>query len=777
MGLVKDFLSFRGRTTTTTTTAENNSDDAVPADASSPNSKMTRRTSSSSSNSLHNNDDSKDTSLSLTSPEKILTYLNVISSGDDGGDSDDDDDEVSSPIHKDGSLSFESGAGSRSTTRFANSRSELDQVVGLTKDSSFDGNAKKSNGESRGDQSGATSLGGFEVQNASSSLSGAPGENVSKLASNISLFAISLLKHPTQKDAKKTNHSFEDILIDNLQHHMQLMSTWDREDDESGKVVIDDSKHQSLSAVTNLPDSSFNKKTPEQQLDSKNMEEFANGWIRKCQYQKAFDFYASLLQSSQTNDHQTSLESSERADIWTKLSILSILLGDIATSQKFGKQALKLNRGGGGDSGEQSQPQSQQAEVAVNLLVLGIGKFALRKFDDALKLWREALQLTCMVYGYEHPVNATLLNNIGCLHYHHDNSQQEEDLATSLKTLTESHDLNREVLGGSSSSVSSFSSSNAILLNFAISKANIATIGARSGEYDWASTVLEEVLSLQDSVIDDEEQGNFFTETTRYTIKRLSRRRRESQSSSATTTTKLKLPQLLGTTSVCATASLATSGRTVEGATTTASLATGSRATFVGGEGTSTANRSDFAAIQSCSSTFHQALEVQVDEVTPSIFGDCDIDGIPMRHRLQGTTQKSVVDATDETVYFNFLMLGPIKHGYTPTQRVRSSVLNWFGKTLQDDDSNGVTKLTVVPFGGTPRKRVRIPVDVDEDAVIDAEFYLKGIIEQATDHLEVRDCKLILFVSLLLTVKAHNSTLLLVLLLLLLLLQLLLLLA
>ena len=41
-----------------------------------------------------------------------------------------------------------------------------------------------------------------------------------------------------------------------------------------------------------------------------------------------------------------------------------------------------------------------------------------------------------------------------------------------------------------------------------------------------------------------------------------------------------------------------------------------------------------------------------------------------------------------------------------------------------------------VAFQDTPCKRTRIPVDVDQGAVMDAELYLQGIHEQAADHLE-----------------------------------------
>jgi tetratricopeptide (TPR) repeat protein len=473
--------------------------------------------------------------------------------------------------------------------------------------------------------SAQTSLGGVEVHT----------QIFCRLASDACLFSISLPKHMTQKDL--TSPAEKDI-VDSLKRHIQLVMT-----------------------STNSPLDSHSP-TPTQVTAAEKMKiqdltlakETSEALIQESDFSHTLELCTGLLQTKKI------LHAAERADILSKISLLSLVQGDTKSSMKHGKNALKINR-----------EESRLAEVAANLVVMGLLNFGKREFYDALRRWREALQLTCLVYGYDHPYNATLLNNLGCLHYH------EGDLGTSLKTFTESHDLNREFLSSSSGNTT------VILLNIASTKSNIAMLAARCGDLDWAVNVLEEVLSVQSSIISD--RDHFITETTKYTIDRLMERREIPNSDGSS---KLKLP-LLCTTSVAS----------------------------------RTHGASDAAAIQSCS-TFQP---VHFKQSTPSIFGDSD--GIPMR-RLGA---KSVVDAIDDTDILDFLMFGPLLREYTPTQRVRATVLNWFGKTLQDDQ-NG--KLTCVPFNGTPRKRISIPVDVDQDAVIDAEFYLKGISEQAIDHLE-----------------------------------------
>ena len=52
-----------------------------------------------------------------------------------------------------------------------------------------------------------------------------------------------------------------------------------------------------------------------------------------------------------------------------------------------------------------------------SLSELGIAQFGLLDFDASLASFREALQLSCKIYGCDHPHAVKLLNCIGCVHF------------------------------------------------------------------------------------------------------------------------------------------------------------------------------------------------------------------------------------------------------------------------------------------------------------------------------------------------------------------------
>jgi hypothetical protein len=294
-----------------------------------------------------------------------------------------------------------------------------------------------------------------------------------------------------------------------------------------------------------------------------------------------------------------------------------------------------------------------------------------------------------MVFGYDHPHVATLLNNLGCLHYH------EGDFGASLKTLSESLDLHRKFLGGSSVG----SSTDSMILDISFTIGNIAAITARNGNLDSAVSLLEEVLSLQESaIVPVSSQDHFLIKTTTDTIDRLSGSLFKSSSFPSSA---FRRPFLGGTISV---ASKKTHG--------TSEAAAASNAQTV--------------------DTF-QPIHVEESRLDhqSTVFGDSD--GIPARN-VGG--KSNPVDAIDSSDNLDVVLLGSLVNEYTPRQRIRSVALCWFGKTLQDDEDR---KLPFVPFAGTPRKRMRIPVDLDHGGVMDAELHLQSIHEQAADHIEVSD--------------------------------------
>ena len=343
------------------------------------------------------------------------------------------------------------------------------------------------------------------------------------------------------------------------------------------------------------------------------------------------------------------------ASALTWCALLNTMAGNKEASLVYAKRLLRLNRS-----------NSDQADCGISLVLLGLVYLRFGRVEKAVNTWREALQIVILVFGYDHTHVAMLLNNLGCLHY------LLGDFATSLQLFSESVDLNRTILRTSSEGTDT------VILDISLAKGNIAMILARNDKCEVAGSLLEEVLSLQESMIAD--RAHRLAEETKVAMERVLE-------------------------------------KVDTGASTVASVATSSK--FFD----SKSEFSQIAAIQR-SDTFQH---ISIEESKTSIFGNGD--GIPMR-------RSGNIDAIDASDNLDTLLLGSLAKEYTPKQRVRAAVLLWFDKTLQDEERD--PRLPFVPFQSSPRKRSRIPIDLDTSEAIDAELHLQEIIEQAVDHLEVR---------------------------------------
>lgn len=217
------------------------------------------------------------------------------------------------------------------------------------------------------------------------------------------------------------------------------------------------------------------------------------------------------------------------------------------------------------------------------------------------------------------------------------------------------------------------------ILDISMTKGNIAMILARNGKFEAAWSLLEEVLSLQECV--SSEGAQILVSETKVAMRRVDDR-----------------------------------------ITTSTTHSTTASANFFG----SKSELSELAAVE----TVDTFTRIHVEQTRMSIFGSGD--GIPMRRN--GT--KSPIDVIDGSDNLDTILLGPLENEYTSKQRVRAAVLCWFDKTLQEDERD--PRLPFVPFQTTPRKRARIPIDLDTNEAINAELHLKEINEQALDCLEVR---------------------------------------
>lgn len=503
--------------------------------------------------------------------------------------------------------------------------------------------------ESTVDIAGPTHNGAKEAREKQNSNS---RDNCMTASTEFSLFCVSLLSDnidreilPSTSDATPIS---ERVVRESLKRHLELNISAPSAN-ESNDDITEDDIDQLLKAG----------------IDSDEVEGMARLLIATGKYDEAIYLYKKILEQQQIfPDAETT------AETYGKISILHLCRGDMGRALSYSKKSLKMNR-----------EESRQAQSTTSLMSVGLVYLGANRLDSALLAWKGAMQTACQIFGYDHPFVAILLNNIGCLHFLHDN------LPASLKTLSESLDMQRKFLRSSVGM-----DSDLLLLDIAVTTGNIARIATKNGDLDTAAALFEEVLSLQESVLDDRDHPLICS--TNCAIKYISQ---------------------------CQ----ATNGRE-----SFAPVAVSTRKPTV------TTTKTDGTSVASKTNTNRNsevALPVQniglMNGTKLSIFGNND--GIPMRR----VGAKSPLDAMDDTDNLDVLMLGSLKSEYTPRQRVRATILRWFGKSLQEDEDK---KFPAVPHDKTPRKRMRIPVDCDHDNVVDAELYLHGINEQATEHLEVR---------------------------------------
>jgi tetratricopeptide (TPR) repeat protein len=124
-----------------------------------------------------------------------------------------------------------------------------------------------------------------------------------------------------------------------------------------------------------------------------------------------------------------------------------------------------------------------------------------------------------------------------------------------------------------------------------------------------------------------------------------------------------------------------------------------------------------------------------------TMFGNTD--GIPNR-RLAARLSMEQSDNHD------FLLLGPIQPELTAEERVRETVLTWFGKRIDDDpviifDMEGVDGLQINDDSSSRKrnnKKESLVVDLDGENVVNADLHLGKIYKQAMwhlDHNEIND--------------------------------------
>jgi tetratricopeptide (TPR) repeat protein len=424
-----------------------------------------------------------------------------------------------------------------------------------------------------------------------------------------------------------------------------------------------------------------------------------------------------------------------RADTLSKLAVLCLHAGRNKQAMQYSFEALRLHRqessptssssfpegnGNGGGGGEASDLDtsfnssmtaittwSRPLQAAIATMEVGLIHLATSRAGRSLKSWREAMQMCCVTVGYEHPIVAILLNNIGVLHY------EAGDALSSTRALEESLELQRNLLrtgmadGSGGTCCASATHVDYALYQMATTVGNLAMACELREQYDRSTSLLQESLTFYDSIV--QADTSLHVQIVQENLERLSKLLRKRARLAQAGGGRCPVEKSLLT-------SLEESSATMEDSST-------------GGNGTDDENNTSGGDDDSCAERFVH------------MFGNSD--GIP---RTAGAAWKQVTMELSDI--HDYLLLGPISHELTPRQRVREAVLAWFGRPLDDNvlgfgtpfvayDDHPSTTNSSSPTGRRgPGGRRGIPIDIDDDSVVDADLCLRAINQQAMEHLD-----------------------------------------
>ena len=216
---------------------------------------------------------------------------------------------------------------------------------------------------------------------------------------------------------------------------------------------------------------------------------FVHSFIQSKQYPEAIDIYLMIL------DHYQKQHGHEYPFVITtlhNLSIVYVLNGNYKEATYYCKEGLKRRRRKLGDD---------HLDVATSLCELGIIYYAREDFNKGLDVLRQALHIVCNQHPDEEGIEiqnldckvASILNNIACFHY------SMGKLIASIATFEESLDVMRRMIGAVSCDEVGYT-----LLNMSITLCNAGIVSAKHNQLDVASSLVEEGLMVQQSILPDD---------------------------------------------------------------------------------------------------------------------------------------------------------------------------------------------------------------------------------------------------------------------------------
>ena len=418
--------------------------------------------------------------------------------------------------------------------------------------------------------------------------------------------------------------------------------------------------------------------TPSYSLDSSSLYEPAvriadrvntNSAARECLRHGDIEAAIAVYQAARQKQHQLQeqvvsftsgsgaerLDTSERVETLSKMSILLLYAGRNQEAMETVNEASALIL--------QDNPFAETRPLQAVMITMAVGLIHLSssRMNKALQSWRQTIQTCFRALGYDHPIVAVLMNNIGVLH------AETGDTMAASKALEESLLLQRSLLKSGHHTDTDYS-----LHQMATTMSNLAIILELQEEFNAALNYLQESQALYESVEGDDD-GDAADSVFDLT---------------------------------CASGSL----------TSTLSVRNGNpyhnkiqRIVQYHLDRLHKA-RQDFLdrKVRNASSTLLEtssiedgSSEASDDTNDPEATEDAIMAGLVEKRSLHGkhSVQKGHRKTLQLSDIYDYILLGSLRSEWTPRERIRETVLAWFGRPSAKTKSRSALPLTASLFG------------------------------------------------------------------------------
>jgi tetratricopeptide (TPR) repeat protein len=425
--------------------------------------------------------------------------------------------------------------------------------------------------------------------------------------------------------------------------------------------------------------------------------------LRKGNTNGAIVVATNVLRRLKSSREASPSVSAQAATLQGQLIVLCLSEGRLREALHSSSGALLCARGGRTTTEDSTAGHHAPVEVDV-LLRHGLVLYSTNKVTQAVKSWREAMQVAIAIFGYQDTTVACLLCNLGVLYL------ESGDIKAGSRSLEESVELQRSILSNGTEARRNGSADTAIY-RLAVTMSNLAVAMERSGRLDRAIALLDESSTLYESIGSDTSKDVDILQQHMELL--INEQRNTSDSTLLNSSIEA---EVLGLGFACPIYDLNQSGNS---------------ATLQSFLDTSIAYEDDCSSIPK--NSIDEVNQSEDSDRSMSLFGN--FDGVPSRSI---STRLSI----EQTDYHDFLLLGSLLPERTAEERAQEALLTWRGKQLDREPDellgvrvHGASEL-MKSSDSKAGEILKYKMDLDGETVVDADLYLNEIHKQALKYLD-----------------------------------------